>query len=119
MGAGSTNLLNITPLEGMEYKMMDGSVYVRLNATTWNLKKEEKLYRKNDIDQFVTSKTSELNRFKRRAQEKIMKLHCQYEALEDSLGDIQRYLFQKILREKEAAEKQLTISKNSLLCCLI
>jgi predicted nuclease with TOPRIM domain len=103
----------------MEYKMMDGSVYVRLNATTWNLKKEEKLYRKNDIDQFVTSKTSELNRFKRRAQEKIMKLHCQYEALEDNLSEIQRCLFQKILREKEAAEKQLAGSKYSFLCCLI
>ena len=117
--AGLIVVINRTPLEDIEYKMIDGSIYIRLNATTWNLKKEEKLYRKNDIDHFINSKTSEYNRFKRKTQEKIMKLNCQYEALEDNLSDIQRCLFQKILCEKEAAEKQLAAIKYGLLCCLI
>lgn len=113
-------VLNITPLEGVEYKMMDGGVYVRLNATTWNLRQDEKLYKMNDVEHIVLSRTSELNRFKRKAQERMLKLHCEYEALDEEKNSLQRHLFDKILREKEAAEKELAAAaKSSLLCCFI
>jgi predicted HTH transcriptional regulator len=115
-------VLNVTPLEDVQYKLIDGSSYVRLNATTWNLKQEEKLYKMGDVEHIVLSRTSELNRFKRRAQEKIIKLHCEYEALDEEKNTIQRHLFDKILREKEAAEKELAAAaafKFPLWCCFI
>jgi predicted HTH transcriptional regulator len=118
--SGLLVVLNITPLEGVQYKMRDGAVYVRLNASTWNLKKEEQLFRSNDVEQIITSRTSDLNRWKRRAQQQLMKLNAEYESLEINANNLQQILFQKILEEKLHAEQQLVRKASiwfSLVCC--
>jgi predicted HTH transcriptional regulator len=116
--AGLLVVLNITPLEGVQYKMRDGAVYVRLNASTWNLKKEEQLFRSNDVEQLITSRTSDLNRWKRRAQQQLMKLNAEYENLETNAHSIQQILFQKILQEKRHAERELAC-KASIWCSIL
>ncbi len=112
-------VLNISPIEGVKYKMIDGSVYIRLNSSTWNVRKEEPLYRKHDVDQIISSRISELTQYKRRAEDKINKLYSKYEALDDERSLLQQYLFRKILQEKEMAEKQFASAHYSFFCCFL
>jgi predicted HTH transcriptional regulator len=121
--AGLLVVLNITPLEGVQYKLRDGSVYVRLNASTWNLKKEEQLYRDADIQHIINSKNNELNKYKYKTQKVLIKLHGQYDDLDQEKYIIQQYLFRKILEEKHKAELELMKPSfmciiSSMFCCL-
>jgi predicted HTH transcriptional regulator len=119
-------VLNIRPVEGIQYKMRDGCMYVRLNASTWDLKKEEALYRETDVKHIIDSKASQLNKYKRMTQNKIIKLNAEYEELDQSNYILTKYLFQTILQEKVKAEKELLrtncsgifYSISSIFCCV-
>lgn len=115
-------VLHITPIKEVQYKMIDGSIYVRLNSSTWNFSRDEQLYRKWEIDRIIASKLSNLTKIHSIAEKRIMNLHWNCQVLDEEKASLQRHLFDKILREKEAAEKELACAKRSGLCywfCLI
>jgi predicted HTH transcriptional regulator len=112
-------VLNITPLEGVQYKLRDGSSYVRLNASTWNLKKEEQLYREVDVQHIIHAKNDQLNRYKEKTQKHFIKLHGEYDELDKDNYIIRRHLFQKILQEKDKAELELVKKNYNGILCII
>ena len=102
--AGLVVVITVTPIEGIEYRLRTGEVYMRLNASNYKVKRD-RLYTSTDVKQIMYTHQQKVEHYKERIKQQVLKMKSEYAHIESDKEDFENLLYQKILADKRAAEQ--------------